>query len=259
MQDTFVVRHLFNRNCRRPIQSALSEQSNTCYPHAMRVALLLSLFVLMSCGRPLTEAETSFAEQLHGDTIDTSRIRLVDGALIGKVTYKRQKRPRLTCRERIFPEPTSETVTVGPAAFVLFNKVFFSKDWYDKDYLPVYPERMSLVHAMIFAHEITHVWQWQNRAETGYSPLRAASEHVAQDDPYLFDIDTKTRFLDYAFEQQASIVEEYVCCASLDPHAPRTARLKSLLQDGFPLQDLRVADEVVIPWDGAQTKGICRV
>ncbi len=225
----------------------------------MRVILLFCMAFLMSCGRPLTETEKSFAEQIHGPSIDTSRIRFVEGALIGKVTYTRQKRPRLACRERIFPEPTTEQVTVGPAAFVLFNKVFFSHEWYDKDYLPVYPERMSLIHAMIFAHEITHVWQWQNRATTGYSPLKAVSEHAAQDDPYLFDISTNTRFLDYAFEQQASIVEEYVCCAALDPTAPRTKRLKALLQDGFPLQELRIPNEVVLPWDGAQVRGICRV
>lgn len=225
----------------------------------MRMLVFLSLLLLMSCGRPLSEAEKSFAEQIHGPSIDTSRIRFVEGALIGKVTYTRPKRPRLACRERIFPEPKTETVTVGPAAFVLFNKVFYSKEWYDDDYLPVYPERMSLIHAMIFAHEITHVWQWQNRDKTGYSPLKAASEHAAKEDPYLFDIETQNRFLDYDFEQQASIVEEYVCCAALDPTAPRTKRLKTLLQEGFPLQELRIPREVVLPWDGAEVKGICRV
>lgn len=225
----------------------------------MRALVLLSLVLLMACGRPLTEAEKSLATQIHGDTIDTSRIRFVDGALIGKTTFQRQKRPRLTCRERIFPEPTTETVTVGPAAFVLFNKVFFSKDWFAEDYLPVYPERLSLVHAMLFAHEITHVWQWQNRNKTGYTPLRAATEHTVKDDPYLFDIDNDTRFLDFAYEQQASIVEEYVCCAALDPEAPRTARLKALLRQGFPIESVNLADEVIIPWDGAQVEGICRI
>ena len=48
---------------------------------------------------------------------------------------------------------------------------------------------------MLFAHEMTHVWQWQNRQATGYSPLRAAREHDFKADPYLYDISTKTRFL----------------------------------------------------------------
>ena len=224
----------------------------------MRVLAFLSLLLLMSCGRPLTEGEAAFAMQIHGESLNTSRIRFVDGALIGEVTYKRKKRPRLACRERILPEPTSDTVTVSPAAYVIHNKVFYSQDWYADDFLPNYPQSMSLIHAMLFAHEIVHVWQWQNRRQTGYSPLRAASEHGGGRDPYLFDVDTKTRFLDYAYEQQASIVEEYVCCAALDPEAPRTKRLEQMLKGAFPLGRLTIPDRVVLPWDGAQTKGICR-
>lgn len=225
----------------------------------MRIVLILTCLLLMSCGRPLTPNERSFATQIHGGTLAASRIRLVEGALIGKTTYQRPTRPRLACRERIFPEPTTPTVTVGPAAFVIHNRVFFSKDWYAPDYLPAYPERMSLVHAMIFAHEIVHAWQWQNRRDTGYSPLKAVSEHGMSPDPYLFDIETKTRFLDYGYEQQASIVEEYVCCATLDPDAPRTDRLKSLISQAMPIREVTIPRQVILPWKGVETKGICRV
>ncbi|MHA7850762.1 hypothetical protein [Roseovarius sp.] len=220
--------------------------------------LLIPLF-LLSCGRPLTPTESAFATQIHGDSIDTSRIQLVDGALIGKVTYPRATRPRLTCRERILPEPTTPTVTVAPAAVVVHNKVFYARDWYEPDFMPRYPEFMSLVHAMIFAHEMTHVWQWQNRRLTGYSPLRAAGEHRVSDDPYLFDISTDRDFLDYGFEQQASIVEEYVCCATLDPDAPRTARLREMLEGTFPTGDMPKPGTVLLPWKDAEVKGICRI
>jgi hypothetical protein len=217
------------------------------------------MVLLAACSRPLTQAEKNFATQIHGETIDVTRIRVRNGALIGKTTIKRQKRPRLTCRERIVPEPTSDIVTVSPAAAVLYNDVFFAKDWYEKDFLPNYPEAMSLVHAMLFAHEMVHVWQWQNRESTNYTPLKSASEHVRTDDPYLFDINTSTKFLDYGYEQQASIVEEYVCCAALDPDAPRTERLANMMRGAFPLGSLRIPENVVLPWDGADTEGICRV
>ena len=220
--------------------------------------LLLPLF-LLSCGRPLTPTEAAFATRMHGESLDTSRIRIVDGALIGKISYPRPTRPRLTCRERIVPEITSPTVTVAPAAVVLHNRVFFSNDWYETNFMPRYPKFMSLVHAMVFAHEMTHIWQWQNRKITGYSPLRAMREHRLSDDPYLFDIATKADFLDYGYEQQASIVEEYVCCQTLDPKAPRTARLRALLEGAFPTADLPQPDSVLIPWKDAQIKGICRL
>jgi len=225
----------------------------------MRWLVILSLIFTMSCGRPLTDTEAAFTKQIHGASINTNRIRLVDGALIGKVTYTRKKRPRVACRERIIPEMEVESkeVTVSPAAFVLFNTVFFSKDWYLNNYLPKYKDRLYLVEAMLFAHEMTHVWQWQNRAKTGYSPLKAASEHQVSDDPYLFDLSTNTQFLDYGYEQQASIVEEYVCCAALDPTAPRTKRLKSMLKGAFPLGVLAIPDEVVLPFKEVDTTRIC--
>ena len=90
-------------------------------------------------------------------------------------------------------------------------------------------------------------------------PLRAANEHFVNDDPYLFDVDNDTNFLDFAYEQQASIIEEYVCCAALDPEAPRTARLRELLQQGLPMEALELPEKIVIPWDGAEVRGICRV
>lgn len=224
----------------------------------MRVVLLLSLLIIVSCGRPLTEAETAFATQIHGESLAPDRIRFVKGALVGSVTYKRQKRPRLACRERIFPEPTSDLVTVGPAAVALHNKIFYTRPYYLDDYMENYPEEIDLYAAMIFAHEITHIWQWQNRRTTGYSPLRAGREHMRSDDPYLFDINTVTRFLDYGFEQQAGIVEEYVCCHTLDPEAPRTKRLEKLLKGVFPMGRLSMPEKVILPWDEAETKGICR-
>ncbi len=224
----------------------------------MRVLLIISLLLIASCGRPLTEAELAFASQIQGDTLDTDRVRFVKGALVGSVTYKRQKRPRLACRERIFPEPKSEVVTVGPAAVALHNKVFFTRPYYLPDYMQNYPKEIDLYAAMIFAHEITHIWQWQNRAITGYSPLRAGNEHVNSDDPYLFDINTNANLLDYGFEQQAGIVEEYVCCSTLDPEAPRTKRLEAMLRGAFPMGKLPTPDKVILPWDEAQTKGICR-
>ncbi len=224
----------------------------------MRRAILLFCLLLAACGRPLTPAEKSFATQIHGDSLDVSRVRLHDGALIGKATYPRPKRPRLACRERIVPEPRGETVTVSPAAIVLFNRIFWARDWYRDNFLPDYPARYDLVSAMILAHEITHVWQWQNRRETGYSPFRAAREHGRSADPYLFDVSTDTAFLDHGYEQQASIVEEYVCCATLDPDAPRTRRLEQMLRGAFPLEELVIPDAVYLPWKGVQVEGICR-
>ena len=228
----------------------------------MRMLLLFSLLVLTACGRPLTEAETAYLTAIHGEDLDTSRMRLVDGHFAGEFTYQIPVRPRTTCQERIWPPMTEQrTVTVSPAATVLFNKVLIRKDIFRADFLKGWPEEVDLLDAMLFAHEATHVWQWQNRARTHYHPLKALREHATQKDPYLFDPDNTTTFLDYGYEQQGSIVEEYVCCRLLDPEAPRTARLRALIGAEMPVDRLDTVittPAIRVPWSGVQTEGICR-
>lgn len=221
-------------------------------------ALLLLLF-LASCGRPLTPTEMSFISSIHGQDLNLKRVRLVKGAPVGSVTFKRKPRPRVACRERILPPAKEEIVTTSPAAVAVFNKVFFTKNWYIKDYLPTYPNRLYLIEAMLLAHEMTHVWQWQNRDRTGYHPLLAAAEHSRSDDPYLFELDGAPDFLSYGYEQQGAIVEEYVCCRSLAPDASRTQRLHDMLKQAFPVSDLPQSREhdVYLPWNKAELGGIC--
>lgn len=225
----------------------------------MFLRTLVILLVAAGCGRPLTETEKAFASQIHGSALNLDRVRLVEGAPVGSITFRRKPRPRVTCRERILPPVKDEIVTSKPAAVALFNRVFFTKDWYLDDYTPEYPDRLDLVQAMLFAHELTHIWQWQNRRKTGYHPLRAAAEHGAGSDPYLFDLSQTPSFLDYGFEQQGAIVEEYVCCRALAPDAARTRRLHDMLGDAFPVAALpeRRESDVYLPWKGAELDGIC--
>lgn len=227
-------------------------------PWVVSVLLACLALSLSGCGRPLSNNEKTFINQIYGESFAESRARLHNGAPVGPVTFRRKPRPRLSCRARIFPPAGNEIVKTRPAAVALFNRVFFSKPFYKNDYLHGSPDSMSLYAAMLFAHEATHIWQWQNRAKTGYHPLKAAAEHSAVDDPYLFEIGTEKSFLDYPYEQQASLVEEYVCCTALDPAAPRTKRLADLLAAAFPLGNLHIPQEVILPWDGAETQRICR-
>ncbi|GAA6161533.1 MULTISPECIES: hypothetical protein [Ruegeria] len=227
----------------------------------LRLILMTSLLFLYSCGRPLTENEVAFASAVQGNTLDLKNVRLVEGAPVVPITFYRKDRPRLACRERILPPTKEGVVTAKPAAVALFNKVYFTKDWYLEDYMSEFPEQMDLIAAMLLAHELTHVWQWQNRETTGYHPLRAAAEHGGNTDPYQFDLTTSPDFLSYGFEQQGAIVEEYICCRALDPTAPRTQRLHEMLGQHFDLAALpgeRRERDVVIPWADAEVEGICR-
>lgn len=223
------------------------------------IRILLVLVLLAGCGRPLTDNERAYLATIHGSSLDMDKVRLHDGAPTRAVTFRRKPRPRTTCRELILPPATDAIVTSKPAAVALYNTVLFDKDWYIDDYLPDYPDRINLIAAMLLAHEITHIWQWQNRATTGYSPLRAASEHGNKTDPYLFDIRANPKFGEFGFEQQGSIVEEFVCCRALAPQAPRTKRLHALIGQVMPVAPLPQSREhdVSLPWKGVKIDGIC--
>ncbi len=225
-----------------------------------RLLLFALPCLLLACARPLTPSETTFAETLLGADLNTTTVTVTKGALIGNVRHSRPTRPQVACRERIFPPPKAKTVSVGTAAFVLFNQIYVAEDVFEPNFLPGYPEKMSLPHAMLFAHEMIHVWQWQNRRLTGYHPWKAANEHKPGTDPYLLEFGTTQPYLDFPFEQQAAIVEEYVCCAALDPTGSRTSRLREMLGAHLPVADLdaQISEtKIFLPWKDARTRGIC--
>ena len=219
----------------------------------MRVLLILLL--LAGCGRVLTEGEKTLAGHVFGPETLNTRVTWRENPLVGLSARTYPTRPRTTCRERILPPLDTPTYQARTAGITLFTHVNTSPDFYLPDYLPEYPEKMNLAAAMFFAHEMTHVWQWKNRRDTFYTPLKAGLEHVVTTDPYLFETDTRD-FLDYGYEQQASLVEEYLCCATLDPDGARTDRLRALVSQALPLRDLPRVGDVRVPYSGALT-GIC--
>lgn len=226
----------------------------------MRLTLIATLVLLVACGRPVTPEERSFLDTIHGPSLDTSTVRLHDGLAQGAPVMV-PPRPRLTCQERLFP-PRSEPAPGRPGAMAIFQSIYFRPDLYRDDFskMTYRGEQVTdLLDAMLLAHEMTHVWQWQNRDLTGYHPLKAAFEHVASPDPYLFDADSDAAFLSFGYEQQGSIVEEYVCCRTLAPQAERTHRLHDMLAAVMPVTPIVATpeDAVLLPWSGVQIAGIC--
>jgi hypothetical protein len=223
----------------------------------MRPALL-ALLLLAACGRPLTPNEVAFLDGLHGPALDAGRVRLHDAPRLSAARVVPAP-PRLTCQARIFPPPRGETIRVHTGAISIFEDIYMRRDLYREDMVEGWPEVLPLADAMLLAHEMVHAWQWQNRAVTGYHPLKAAFEHVGSADPYLFDLDTSTDYLAYGYEQQGSIMEEYICCRTLAPEAPRTERLHEMLEKYFPLRPLDepLTEWVALPWEGVEIEGIC--
>ncbi|WP_371154563.1 hypothetical protein [Jannaschia sp. 2305UL9-9] len=224
----------------RPIAPSTRTRAARAVCTSLRKLHWTLLLTLLACTRPLTDAETALSAQLHGPTLDTSAVTLTQNPAIGLFPITFDARPRTTCRERIGP-PREGRITAATGGIVLFERILLSPRAYLPDYAATSGPNaeIDLPAAMFLIHELTHVWQWQNRDLTGYHPSRAFTEQITIDDPYLFDDAGAQPFLAYGYEQQASLVEEYLCCATLDPDGARTDRLKHLLREVMPVADPR--------------------
>lgn len=195
---------------------------------------VLAFSLLAACSRPLTPAEEAFANDLFGERLDTSKVRVTQGLGVaplyrtvpGKVTLV-EGTDRACLRT---PQPRGAQ---PPQAFALGNRLHFDTGLYSTDMIIRWPDTMRVPQALIFAHELTHAWQWQNRAVTGYSPARAVAESFELADPYFSE--GQAPFFSFGYEQQAAIVEDYVCFAFANPDHPRRAELRAILAPVFSL------------------------
>ena len=68
---------------------------------------------------------------------------------------------------------------------------------------------------------------------TGYSPARALAESLELADPYFSQ--GEGAFYSFGYEQQAAILEDYICFAFANPDHPRRDELRDILAPVFPL------------------------
>ncbi|CAN0596181.1 unnamed protein product [Ectocarpus sp. 12 AP-2014] len=203
----------------------------------MRFPVLI--FVLLAaCSRPLTPTEEKFASDLFGDSLDTSDIRIAQGLGVTPL-YKTVPKAQATVVQGTdkacirTPSPTRSANP--PQAFAFKNRLHFGTGLYSTDMTLAWPRYLRFPQAIILAHELTHAWQWQHRARTGYTPWRAAKESVLKVDPYFSNAEDAPTFLMFGYEQQAAIVEDYVCFAVANPTHPRRYELREILDPVLPM------------------------
>lgn len=210
----------------------------------MRIAVFIAATVavaLSGCTRPLTVAEERFANDLFGPSLDTSKVRVAQGLALTpppKTVVSSVKRVRPTDKACVrTPQPRGAQ---PPQAFALRNRVHFDNGLYSSDMVITWPDQLRMPQALVFAHELTHVWQYQNRHKTGYSAWRAVAESWRLADPYFSE--GENVFSTFGFEQQAALVEDYICFAFANPTHPRRAELRAVLAPVLPIDQF---DEVL--------------
>ncbi len=213
----------------------------------LTVLVAACALALAGCARPLTQNERRFAADILGPSLDLDSVRIARGFaplpeppetpdtsdLYPIIT---ENQVESLC-DRTAPEPRSGP----PPGWALWNRLHMSREFYRADLALDWPNSARFPQALVLAHELVHVWQWQHRRTTGYRPARAALESVLNMDPYFYVPDSDASFLKFGFEQQAALLEDYVCYALYDPAAPRRAELRPLLAPYFPVGRLDAA------------------
>lgn len=203
----------------------------------MRKFVLLFL-LLSACARPLSQSEERYAQDLFGPTLDTSKVRVAQGLGVTPL-YRTVPHSEATVVQGTdeacirTPQPTRRDNP--PQAFAFKNRLHFETGLYSSDMALTWPKYLRFPHALILAHELTHAWQWQNRARTGYTPWRAVKESLRVVDPYFSTAEDAPVFLLFGYEQQAAIIEDFVCFTIANPNHPRRAELRELLEPVFPV------------------------
>lgn len=207
---------------------------------------LLGLVVLTACARPLSPNEDAFAAALFGDSLDREAVTVRVG--IGLTPLPRPEAPRADAPPpRSVPDgfctriPQPRQGFTWPAAFVLWNDIFFSSKFYAADTFAGWPLSLPLPQFLIMAHELVHVWQWQNRDRTAYRPIDSAAESGEGIDPYYWQAEAGQAFLSYGFEQQAAMVEDFLCFRLFEPDHARVEELRAIINPVIPLDGLEAA------------------
>jgi len=221
-------------------------------PRYRRLALiaLAAVSLTAGCARGLSPNEVRAAKALFGDTLDTSEITV--SANLGLLPLPPE--PPAPEGEAAAPAEPPKDLCVrkrstkrsyrGPAAFALFNDLYFAERFYTADTFAGFPNSVPYPSSLIMAHELVHVWQWQNRDVTGYSPLISAGESWEQVDPYFFEARGRPEYLSYGYEQQGAILQDFVCYALFDRDSPRVEELARILRPVFPVDNfLAVLDD----------------
>lgn len=133
----------------------------------------------MTVSRPLTAGEIRLAQSVFGNSIDYAAVKIHDGAYIAF-------------------QPQNSGMTP--------NGQIYMRDCYEDDY-----SKQSAGTRAFFLHEMTHVWQYQNKV---LNPIAAAARlnlkhkfnYAAS---YFYFLDKKKDLTQYGMEQQAAIIEGY--------------------------------------------------
>ena len=204
--------------------------------------LLLSVVMLSGCaGRALTVNESAFLGTVHKLGVDYKKVKIHKSLAGSEAKLDKMfggEKSVMVNGQALGREEVDRIVAGMPEAFVLYNDIYYQKDSYSNDFIPEWPDYVRIDYAALLAHEVTHVWQHQHKDLTGYSPLKALLEHQRYDNPYAYKLEDGKRFLQYRYEQQGKMVQDFVWLELTHQRTDTYYKLKALIDEVFPIQSV---------------------
>lgn len=189
---------------------------------------MLALLILTGCSsRDLTVNEKNVITSIPERPLDLSIVTVYASQEEAKVQFD------LLMAEEMLPKNISieeiESVVFDFSAIALGNNIYFKKEFYDNDFASNWPYFIQY-NLGLFSHEIMHVWQYQNRERTGYTIAKVALEHIKYKDPYYYELIEGKKLLDYRYEQQAKIIEDFFLKHYFNRNDKDYKKLKALIE-----------------------------
>ena len=134
----------------------------------------------MRGGEPLTAGEQKMITDIFGNSLDVTVVK-----------------------KELTPEDLKNRITGGPLAASVndgYHVRYYQPSSFAQDFSAAH---VYVGNAALFAHEMTHIWQFQTRQR--YTLCK-----TGQDKTYQYTLSPNLTFVDYCMEQQASIIQDYM-------------------------------------------------
>lgn len=213
----------------------------------MKIWMIPALLILAGCcGRPLVPDEVMALRDIQGAQVRYDDVRVHDGLFRRTAKVRKALRQEGSTLAALLEQaaltddngdPLTEREAVQrfadrPDALTLGNHIYYQRDMYRDNFARGPNGEVPVWDLALLAHEITHVWQNQHRARTGYSLAAVILEHLRYDQPYAFRLAPGKAFLEYRFEQQGAMIQRYVIC-SYYPSTPWFEQLRAVVEPVF--------------------------
>ncbi|MFS8181422.1 DUF4157 domain-containing protein [Pseudovibrio denitrificans] len=155
------------------------------------ILFIFAAFIIAGCSRSLTEGEIAFLGTVHGQNVDYSKVKIAKGSKLAS--------------------------NKGTGAVTINNTITYRHDLYSENFAP--KDTQYIDELALLAHEMTHVWQKQNKELTGYTYAKVIAEHAKYGERvYEYPpLKSDSEFLSFRYEQQGQIVGDWIMARALDP------------------------------------------